>query len=75
MRIAIVSPMVVGYRKSPVTYSSQQINLALRWAESGHQVDLITLPGQGLEMVSLSSGISLRYCRGTVVGKLGLPLM
>ena len=75
MKIAIVSPMVVGYGMSPETYSSQQVNLALRWAEAGHKVDLLTLRGQGLESTPLHSHITVRLCPGVMLSKRGLPLM
>jgi glycosyltransferase involved in cell wall biosynthesis len=46
--IAIVSPQVVGIGQTPETYSSQQINLARCWADSGHRVDVITGRCSGL---------------------------
>jgi glycosyltransferase involved in cell wall biosynthesis len=75
MRIGIVSPVVVGFGKSPDTYSSQQINLAVRWANSGHHVDVLTLPGQGLEAVDLRDSINVHLCKGAMMGSSGLPLM
>lgn len=75
MHIAIVSPMVVGYGMTPDTYASQQLNLATRWAQAGHTVDLFTLPGQGLTAYSWPAGVRLRLCRGKIIGRTGLPLM
>lgn len=75
MRIAIVSPLVVGLGMSPETYSSQQINLAARWAEAGHQVDIITLRGQGLQAAALRPGVTVHPRPGLLLGRQGLPLM
>ncbi len=73
MRIAIVSPIILGLGMTPETYSSQQLNLAERWAQAGHEVDVYTLPGQGLEKYTRPAGVRLCWGRGGVVG--GLPLM
>lgn len=75
MRIAIVSPMVVGYGKTPESYSSQQLNLALRWADAGHLVDILTLPGQGLGPASLHPHVTIHLCPGGIIGRMGLPVM
>lgn len=48
LKIAIVSPLVIGIGQDPDTYSSQQLNLALCWAEAGHHVDIITGRQKGL---------------------------
>lgn len=75
MHIAIVSPMVVGYGMTPETYTSQQLNLATRWAQAGHTVDVFTLPGQGLEAYPWPAGLRLRLCRGGLIGRTGLAFM
>jgi glycosyltransferase involved in cell wall biosynthesis len=48
LKIAVVSPLVIGIGQDPNTYSSQQLNLALCWAEAGHHVDIITGRQKGL---------------------------
>lgn len=67
--------MVIGVGKSPDTYSSQQINLASRWAEMGHNVDLFTLSGQGLESVDFGPNFRIRLCPGFIPTNRGIPLM
>lgn len=76
MKIAIISPLIIGIDKDPETYSSQQINLAKYWAESGHTVDIITGRLQGLSKAIHFKGVKL-YQKPIIWfgGKSGMPLM
>ncbi|MFQ5889826.1 MAG: glycosyltransferase family 4 protein [Gemmatimonadota bacterium] len=75
MKIAIVSPRVLGALGTPSTYSSQQLNLARCWAEDGHSVDLITMKGQELERACLGPGVRLHLLSGIALGGIRLALM
>lgn len=48
MKIAILSPMILGLGKTPQNYTSQQINLARSWAQAGHEVHVITAQKDGV---------------------------
>lgn len=76
LKIAIISPIIVGIGKDPKTYSSQQINLAKCWAESGHFVDVITGRQKGLGEALSHKRIRL-FQRPLLWfgGKGGLPLL
>lgn len=67
--------MVVGFGMTPATYSSQQLNLADRWARAGHAVDLFTLPGQAVAAYPLPPEVRVRECPGKIIGRTGLPFM
>ena len=76
MKIAIISPLILGINKTPDNYSSQQINLARSWAEAGHSVDIITGRQKGIEAELTLPGIRL-FQRPLLWlgGKRGLPIL
>ena len=68
--------MIVGFGRTPRTYSSQQLNLADRWARMGHSVDVITGQRESVDGAPLEPGVRLCLLNGrTVGGRLGLPVM
>ena len=74
--IAILSPQVVGIGKTPENYSSQQINLALCWANLGHYVDVITGKHQGINKALSHERIRVfEFPLLWLGGKKGLPVM
>jgi glycosyltransferase involved in cell wall biosynthesis len=76
LKIAIISPLVMGIDQNPNTYSSQQINLALCWADAGHYVDIITGRQNGLAEAISHNRIRLYQHRLVWIGgKGGFPLL
>lgn len=76
MHILILSPMILGFGRTPDTYSSQQINLALSWANDGHHVDVMTGRGEGLDKALAHDRIRLIQLPVMWVGgKGGLPVL
>jgi glycosyltransferase involved in cell wall biosynthesis len=76
MKIAIISPLIIGIGQTPTTYSSQEINLAQCWANQGHDVDVITSWFEGIYEALQHKHIRVMV-RPLVWlgGKTGLPLL
>ena len=76
MKIAIISPLIIGIGQTPATYSSQEINLAKCWADQGHDVDVITSYFDGIYEALRHKRIRVKI-RPLVWlgGKKGLPLL
>jgi len=76
VKIAIISPILIGIGQTAVTYSSQQLNLALCWADQGHEVDVITSWFPGINEAFRHERIRIMvHPLIWLGGKNGLPLL